>query len=109
MLLDWIKMFPVHFHLNIVAKLVKQLIDVRFYLIFHRINIDWFDEDEDVHDKLDQYFYRITMDEVMKQEDWIEWIMMLMFELIVSKNLYLLSRFVLFLKKEIMKDKNRCD
>jgi hypothetical protein len=88
-------MYPVHFHLNIVAMLVKQLINARFYLIFHRINIDLFDEDEDVRDKLDQYFYRITMDEVMRRGDWIELIMMLMFELIVSMNRYSLFRFVL--------------
>jgi hypothetical protein len=59
-------MILVHDHLNIVAMLVKQLLNVHFYLIFHKLNIDLYDEDEDVADIFDQHYYQITMDEVMK-------------------------------------------
>jgi hypothetical protein len=86
-------MIPVYYHLNIVAMLVKQSLNVHFYLIFHRIKIDLYVEVEVVHDRFDRYYYQITMDEVMKQVDSIELIKILRFELV--GRLYWLFQYIL--------------
>ncbi len=71
------------------------------------INIDVFDADEDVHDRVDQYVYRITMDEVMKQVNLIKLIMMWMFDLIVYENRDLLFQYVLIKRNSNVEKKKR--
>jgi hypothetical protein len=71
-----------------------------------------FGADEDVHDRVDQYVYRITMDEVMKPVNWIILIMMWMFDLIVYENRDLLFQYVLIkrnsnLEKKKFRKKNQ--